>query len=204
MSIIKKFNDFNKTTESSILKEPVEQSLNMKEPTIKSSDRTPNPRIKRKENSSTIKKPLIEKPTIKNPVIKVENVENKNKEDKLTELFNNIEFINKVAIFKDTIHAKDAYLFLESAKIDKNKLWYFIMDRNEDTIQVVKYNNKEGFILNEFVDELFKYYKTNKVIEKYITENLKISGGKEFVVISNISPILKSILKTDLVKLLSK
>lgn len=200
MGIIKKFGEFNNTTESHILKEPVAPSLSVKEPTIKSSDRTPNPRMKRKDN-----KPDIKKPNIENTTIKVENVKTeKNKDEKLTELFKNIEFINKVAIFKDTIQAKDAYLFLESAKVDRNKLWYFIMDRNEDTMQIVKYNNKEGFILNDFVNELFKFYKTNKTIEKYITEDLKISGGKEFVVISHLSPILKSILKADLVKLLSK
>ena len=182
---LKRFSDFNKVKESHTLTNPV-----IKEPVVK--------------------EPIVKEPEIKEPIIKRNdninvsgNTKNDNKE-KMSETFQNVEFFNKIAIFKNVVKSHDALIFLENAKIDKNKLWYFLMDRNESTFQIVKYNLNEGFHLNDFVTELIRHYKNNIVINKHLTENLKISGGKEFVVISNINPIFKNILKTDLIKLLSK
>lgn len=202
MAIIKSFNDFKKTTESHSLKEPVVKEPKVSEPKAEVK-KVSEPRVKRNDafgiNRATIDKPEIKKPTIVKPTLKKENT-NINLEN----LFNNIKFVNKIAVFEKVIKAQDAFLFLETAKIDNKKLWYFLMDRNESTLQVVKYNPKEGFNLKELVEGVITHYKSLDSIKKHLNEDLSVDGTNEYVVVSNLTPILKAIIKNDLIKLLSK
>lgn len=197
MAIIKSFNDFKRTTESHsvsepIVKEPKAIEPNVKEPKVK------EPMVKRK-GAFNIVKPLVDKATIKEPALKKENVENT-----LDNLFKSIKFVNKIAVFEKVIKAHDAFLFLETAKVDNNKLWYFLMERNDTTLQIVKYNPKEGFNLKELVEGVITHYKSLESIKKHLNENIMINGSKEYVVISNLTPVMKAIIKNDLIKLLSK
>jgi hypothetical protein len=126
--------------------------------------------------------------------------ETKNIITETPEIFNNIKFVDKIAYFTESIKANEAFKLLETAKISKNKLTYFFMDRNNESLQIVKYNPKEGKNLKDFMLELFGYYYKHNII----SEKVEISGGNEFVVINNLSQQSKNIVKRDIIKMLSK
>jgi len=127
-----------------------------------------------------------------------------------------VDFYGKVAKFPKNTKAQKAYNFLENIKIPKNKLWYFIIEKeivgdkeNFEELQVIKYNNKEGVDCAKFVKALKEYYAENLEISEHI-KNLTIDGNQSFSVIRNIPNVvvdgkkLISILTEDLIKLLYK
>jgi hypothetical protein len=132
----------------------------------------------------------------------------------------NIEFYNKVAKFPRNSKASKAISFLEGIKIPRNRLWYFIIEKQMvdkngnkvdfEEIQTIKYNNKVGFNLVELVRQLKEHYKktNNDVFEQ--VDNLIIEGNDKFSLIKNIPNVeingkkLISILTEDLIKLLYK
>lgn len=123
----------------------------------------------------------------------------------------NVNFYGKIAKFPKNVKAHKAYNFLENIKISKSKLWYFIIEKdnmnNEEDLQLIKYNNKEGVNCQKFVETLKEYYSKNNEIYQYI-EKLKIEGNENFSVIRNIPNVevngkkLISIITEDLIKLL--
>jgi len=127
---------------------------------------------------------------------------------------NKVHLYGKVAKFPKNTKANKAYSFLEGIKIPKNKLWYFIIEKelkdsdNED-LQIIKYNNQNGVDCAKFVEQLKKYYETDKDICEHI-KNLEITGNDKFSIIKNIPNIdingkkFISILTEDLIKLLYK
>ncbi len=120
-----------------------------------------------------------------------------------------VNFIGKVAKFPKNTKAKNAYLFLENIKVSKKKLWYILIEKDQDGLQLIKYNNKLGFNLNDFVNELKKHYMQDELISEHI-KALKIEGEDKFSVIKNIPDVeingkkLITILTNDLIKLLYK
>ena len=73
---------------------------------------------------------------------------------------NDVQLIGKVAKFPKNTKAKSAYTWLENIKIPKNKLWYFIIEKeiinNNDSseeLQIIKYNNKNGVNCAKFVED---------------------------------------------------
>ena len=133
----------------------------------------------------------------------------KKKEDK-------VNLIGKVAKFPKNTSAKNAYNFLENIKINKKKLWYFIIEKEIiekenkfEELQVIKYNNKNGVNCKTFVESLAEHYKLNEEMYEHIN-NLVIDGSENFSVIRNIPNVeidgkkLISILTEDLIKLLYK
>jgi hypothetical protein len=133
-----------------------------------------------------------------------------NKNDK------NVGFYGKIAKFPKNTKAKSAYSFLENIRIPKNKLWYFIIEKEivvKDNIfeelQIIKYNNKEGVDCAKFIRTLKSYYSDNETITEHI-KNLVIDGSESFSIIRNIPNVdidgkkLITILTEDLIKLLYK
>ena len=118
-----------------------------------------------------------------------------------------VNFIGKVAKFPKNTKAKNAYQFLENIKVSKKKLWYILIEKDNNGLQIVKYNNKLGYDLNKFVNEMKNYYAKNEKISGYISE-LVIDGEDKFSVIRNIPDVeidgqkLISIIAGDLIKLL--
>ena len=121
----------------------------------------------------------------------------------------NIDFIGKVAKFPRNTKASKAYNYLENIKVSKKKLWYILIEKEQDGLQVIKYNNKMGFNLNDFVNELKKHYMKDDLMKEQI-EKLVISGEDKFSIIRNIPDVeingkkLITILANDLIKLLYK
>ena len=125
----------------------------------------------------------------------------------------NIDFIGKIAKFPKNAQASKAYGFLENVKINKNKTWYILIEKQENELQMIKYNQKAGVDLKKFINELKSYYLTNFAGQpklSQIIESLKISGEDKFVSIANIPNVdlagkkLITRLCEDLVTLLGK
>jgi hypothetical protein len=120
-----------------------------------------------------------------------------------------INFYGKIAKFPNDTKASSAYKFLENIKVSKKKLWYILIEKDNDGLQVIKYNNKLGFNLYDFVNELKDYYDQDENMRPLI-ENLNITGEDKFSTINNIPDIeingkkLITILAQDLIKLLYK
>lgn len=128
---------------------------------------------------------------------------------------NDVNFYGKVAQFPKNVKAQSAYNFLTNIKISKKKLWYFIIEKDNESenkdLQLIKYNNKEGINCSMFLEQLKEYYKNNEEIKPYL-EQLVIDkkGEEKFSIIKNIPNVeinnkkLISIITEDLIKLLYK
>jgi len=124
-----------------------------------------------------------------------------------------VDFTGKVAKFPKNTKASKAYNFLENVKVSKKSIWYIMVEKMDNELQMVKYNVKEGVDLSKFVNELKTYY-TKKYSKdaKFIEAISKISvdGNDKYSMVKNI-PLVevegkKMITKIteDLIKLLSK
>ena len=125
----------------------------------------------------------------------------------------NVETFGKVAKFPKNTKASKAYNFLENVKVSKKSIWYIIVEKQNNELQMVKYNVKEGVDLTKFVNELKTYYtkkygKDAKFIEAI--SKISVDGNDKYSMVKNI-PLVevegkKMITKIteDLIRLLSK
>jgi hypothetical protein len=107
-----------------------------------------------------------------------------------------VDFAGKVAMFPKNTKASKAYNFLENVKVSKKSIWYIMVEKQDNELQMVKYNVKEGVDLSKFVNELKGYYtkkygKDAKFVE--MINNIKVDGNEMITRITE-----------DLIKLLSK
>ena len=124
-----------------------------------------------------------------------------------------VKTYGKVAKFPKNVKASKAYNFLENVKVSKKSIWYIMVEKQDNELQMVKYNNKEGVDLNQFVTELKGYY-----IKKYakdakvckMIESINVDGNDKYSMVKNIPLVtvdgrkMISIITEDLIKLLSK
>jgi hypothetical protein len=105
----------------------------------------------------------------------------------------------------------NAVKFMENIKIPyKNKLWYVLVEKQQDELHCIKYNDN-GVNVNQFVADLKNYYivkfKDDVNIKKAF-EQIQVVGNEKFSVIRNVQNIeiegktLLSKLTEDLIKLL--
>ena len=125
----------------------------------------------------------------------------------------NVETFGKVAKFPKNTKASKAYNFLENVKVSKKSIWYIMVEKQDNELQMVKYNVKEGVDLSKFVNELKGYYtkkygKDAKFIEAI--SKISVDGNDKYSMVKNI-PLVevegkKMITKIteDLIRLLSK
>lgn len=125
----------------------------------------------------------------------------------------NVDFSGKVAKFPKNVKASKAYNFLENVKVSKKSIWYIMVEKMDNELQMVKYNVKEGVDLTKFVNELKSYYTakySNDDKVKNLIEGIKVDGNDKYSKIINIPMISvdgkKMITKIteDLINLLSK
>jgi len=120
-----------------------------------------------------------------------------------------ITFYGKVAKMPNNTKASNSINFLENIKVSKQKLWYILIQKQDDQLQMIKYNNKMGVNMNMFIEQLKDYYKNNEQINEHIN-NLEIDGNDKFSIIKNIPKVdingkkLITIITEDLLKLLYK
>ena len=124
-----------------------------------------------------------------------------------------VETFGKVAKFPKNVKASRAYNFMENVKISKKSIWYLMIEKDENQLQLVKYNVKEGVDLNKFVNDLKTYYLSKYKEDKPICEaisKLEVDGNDKYSMVKGITPIeidgrkLVSKITEDLIKLLSK
>ena len=99
-----------------------------------------------------------------------------------------VNFYGKVARMPKNVKAQNAYNFLENIKVSKKKLWYILIEKDENELQCIKYNNKMGVNLKEFVEQIKEYHKKDSQLFEYI-EKLTIEGNDKFSIIKNIPDV---------------
>ena len=124
-----------------------------------------------------------------------------------------VKFYGKVAKFPKKTKASKAFNFLENVKISKNSIWYIMVEKMDNELQMVKYNHKKGVDLAKFVTELKTYYahkySDNKNLVALV-EKIEIDGNDKYSWVKNIPPVeidgrkMISRITEDLIKLLSK
>ena len=125
----------------------------------------------------------------------------------------NVNFTGKVAKFPKNTKASKAYNFLENVKVSKKSIWYIMVEKQDNELQMVKYNVKEGVDLGKFVNELKTYYTKKYDKDKKMVEaisKIKVDGNDKYSMVQNI-PLVEvegrkmiTIITEDLIKLLSK
>jgi hypothetical protein len=166
----------------------------------KDSDRPMNPNLPKDRR--------FEKPFKNDTTPKVEDFES---EDETNE--SKVETYGKVAKFPKNVKASKAYNFLENVKISKKSIWYIMVERQENELQMLKYNYKEGVDLSKFVNELKTYYLSKYSSDKKtckMIEGIQVDGNDKYSMIQNI-PLVElegrkmiSVITEDLIKLLSR
>lgn len=106
---------------------------------------------------------------------------------------------------------QDAVSFMENIKIPRNKYWYLLVEKQDDELHMIKYNEASDIELNSFVAELKKHYLEildNDKEMKSLVEKMSVVGNDKFSIIKNIPSIkirnktLVNTISTDLIKLL--
>lgn len=152
-----------------------------------------------KESKKT-EKPMSNKGVV--PTIPSEDVQNES-----------VETIGRIAKFPKNTKASNAFNFLENVKVSKKSIWYIMVEKMDNELQMVKYNVKEGVDLNKFVNELKTYYTKKYSTDPEFTKsilNIKVDGTINYSIIKNIPLIevegkkLITKITEDLIKLLSK
>jgi hypothetical protein len=124
-----------------------------------------------------------------------------------------VDFTGKVAKFPKNTKASKAYNFLENVKVSKKSIWYIMVEKQDNELQMVKYNYKEGVDLTKFVNELKTYYSkkySNEPKLQKLVESIYVDGNDKYSMVKNIPSITldgkKMITKVteDLIRLLSK
>lgn len=189
---IKGFKKFSQLSEKKKDLEPVELS----DGNLKSDELPMNPNLPKETKKKEVPASTKE---LKEP-----------RKDKVNE---DVKRIGKIAKFPKNSKASTAYNYLEDIKISKKSIWYLMIEKQDNELQMVKYNNKEGVNLAQFVNELKTYYinkyKGNPEVCEQIN-NIAIGGNDKFTTIGNI-PLIEvdgrkiiSKITEDLIKLLSK
>ena len=204
-----KISGFKKFTEMKSEKKELEEVKLGSEP-VTDSDRPANP------NTPTNSKKVGRMPSRKGIIPQDQNIELENTmgEEEKTNEENQVKLYGKVAKFPKKTKASKAYNFLENVKISKNSIWYILIEKQDNELQMVKYNNKKGFDMAKFVFELKSFYLKQYAKDPNMTrliESIEVVGKEEFSAIKNIPNVeiaagkkLISKITEDLIKLLSK
>lgn len=144
-----------------------------------------------------------------------EDNDTKSRDDvkKSLEASDDVKFYGKIAKLPKGTKASKGYSFLENVKVSKSSIWYIMVEKQDNELQMVKYNHKKGVDLSKFVSELKEYYKTkfsgNTKLQQLI-EAIHIDGNDKYSRICNIPMVqiegkkIISKITEDLIKLLSK
>lgn len=197
----KKFSEINK---DKISKEPEEVSGSIQPDELPASPNIPVVSTKVGKSASTrYIKPLADK----------QDYNKDESNDSLIDEDHKVRLYGKVAKLPKGVKASKGFNFLENVKISKNSIWYLMIEKDENELQMVKYNYKKGVDLSKFIGDLKAYYiskyQTNAKIVKMV-ESISIDGNDKYSWIKNIPLIevdgkkLITKITEDLIKLLSK
>lgn len=91
----------------------------------------------------------------------------------------------------------NALKFLENIKIPKNKMWYVLVEKQDNELHMIRHN-QEGVNANIFVQQVTDFYKKNaNENDKILLNSIKIEGNDGFSVIKNIPEITVKITNNE-------
>lgn len=129
-------------------------------------------------------KDIINVPKIKEDIITPKIEESTNNASKIKDFI----FNGKIAYFSNDIKPSAAISLLEHNKINKDKLHCIISKQSENTLVLLKYNEKSNHDILNFVNSLINHYKKNDNLIKMF-ENIIVSGTKDYTIIKNIPKV---------------
>lgn len=210
--LFKKFSDFKNESKNEKLEE-VNPSDNGMPDTDSSRPMNPNtPKETSKGEKFASRKNII--PKDQNVDVNTDGDDFENDIDQEeTKHESKVETFGKVAKFPKNVKASKAYNFMENVKVSKKSIWYLMIEKDENELQMVKYNYNEGVDLSKFVNDLKTYYlgkyKGNKAICEAVSK-LEVDGNDKYSMVKGITPVevdgkkLITKITEDLIKLLSK
>lgn len=210
--LFKKFSDFKNESKNEKLEE-VSPSDNIMPDTDSTRPMNPNtPEETTKGEKFASRKNIIPKDQNVDVDTDEDDFENDIDEEE-TKHESKVETFGKVAKFPKNVKASKAYNFLENVKVSKKSIWYLMIEKDENELQMVKYNYNEGVDLSKFVNDLKTYYlskyKGNKSICEAVSK-LSVDGNDKYSMVKGITPVevegkkLITKITEDLIKLLSK
>lgn len=208
ISSFKKFSDMNKSTKvTKEVDEASEDLLPDDDSDLPAKPNLPQTGTKTPKNAST----RYMKPTSAEQDYDKEELASSTK-DQVNE-DNKVKIYGKVAKLPKGTKASKGFNFLENVKISKSSIWYIMVEKQDNELQMVKYNYKKGVDLSKFVNELKTYYSKKYAKNKEVLEmvsNITVDGNDKYSWIKNI-PLIEvdgrkmiSRITEDLIKLLSK
>jgi hypothetical protein len=124
-----------------------------------------------------------------------------------------VEIYGKIAKFPKDTKAVEAFNFIDKNKDIKVKstIWYLLIEKQSDQLQMVKFDANKGVNMNSFVTDLKSYYSikfkdNTDIVEAF--NSLSVMGNDKFSTIANIKNVnvdgkkLITLIIEDLVKLL--
>jgi len=102
-----------------------------------------------------------------------------------------VEIYGRLAKFPDGVKASRAYNWmhnLQDPKLSKKDIWYLMVEKQDNELQMIKYQQKQGVNLTHFINDLKNYYKSKykknpKLVEKI--SKIQLGGDQD----GNISAI---------------
>ena len=87
--------------------------------------------------------------------------------------------------------------FMEKIKIPKNKLWYVLVEKQDNELHLIRYN-QEGVNANSFIQQIVEFY-INQMNEsdRHLFNSIKIEGNDNFSIIRDIPNISCKITNSD-------
>jgi len=164
--MIKKFTDF--TNEEITVKTGNRPTTVSREDVRKSAKK-----VVKKSN----KEPEAEEPKVANPKVKEPKMEN-----------NQFNLNGKIATMPSTIKPSTSIVLLENNNISKDKLHYIISKQTQNTLVLLKYNEKAEIKVTEFVKTLVSYYMRNEQLINDFKQ-IVIEGTEHFTILKNIPNI---------------
>ena len=214
-SIISSFKKFSEMSKDGKIIRKVEEDPEMTASTFDDDDLPANPNVPQKKGrmeSPMNTKHMMPSGQQPNPTVKpIETKDTQNSDNNLNE--NNVNFYGKVAKLPKNTKASKGYNFLENVKVSKSSIWYIMVEKQDNELQMVKYNYKKGVDLVKFVTDLKEFYVSkftgNSKVVKLI-ESIEIDGNDKYSWVKNI-PLIEiegkkmiSKITEDLIRLLSK
>lgn len=105
-----------------------------------------------------------------------------------------VEFYGKVARLPKGTKASEGLRFLQSneSKLASKNIWYIMVEKQDDHLQMLRYDPAQGEHLSDFVVALKEYYlnhfsKYPDICEKI--QNIVVEGDESMVMIKNIPKI---------------
>jgi len=114
-----------------------------------------------------------------------------------------VKVIGRITHFSSNLKLDEVVDFLAKKGIDKEKCWYFITERNNNEIHLIR-NNEKGFQIYPFVVSFMELKIKDKLTESKSSEPMKINGNNQFTIIKNIPEDVFETIQNGLIALLSQ